>query len=142
MASEFRQSLHFLFHLLPRGWMLLVIIHGSFSLPRKVFRFILFRFKLFRRVWKLPGTSHLRFFPRISLKVDFLFQNSRVDRSYWYHFSSFLILYRFSQSVFEICHPFGVSKKSRNWAYVLKKKFRAFIIRFLSVNHSTKIQAQ
>ena len=44
-----------------------------------------------------------------------------VDRSYWYHFSLFLILYRFSQflsqSVFENVHQCGFSKKSRNWAY-------------------------
>ena len=50
--------------------------------------------KLLRRIKKLPGTSHLRFYPRKSLKVDFLFLNSRVDRSYWYHFSSFWIFYR------------------------------------------------
>ena len=63
-----------------------ILYMGLFLCQGKFFRFILFRFKLFRRVWKLPGTSHLRFFPRIILKVDFLFQNSRVDRSYWYHF--------------------------------------------------------
>ena len=67
--------------------------------------------KLLRRVSKLPGTYHLRACPRKSLKVDFLFQNSRVDRSYVYHISSFLILYRFGQSVFVIVHPCGFSKK-------------------------------
>ena len=57
-----------------------------------------------------PRTSHLRFCPRNSLKVNFLFLNSRVDRSFWYHFSSFLILHRFSQSVFENFHSCGISK--------------------------------
>ena len=31
----------------------------------------------------------------IDKKIDFLFENSRVDWSYWYHFTSFLIPYRF-----------------------------------------------
>ena len=48
--------------------------------------------KLLRRL----KNSHLRFCPRKSLKFDYTFQNSGVNRSYWYHFSSFWILYRFS----------------------------------------------
>ena len=54
--------------------------------------------------------SHLRFCPRKSLKVDFLFQNSRVDWWYEYHLSSFSNLYRFNQSIFENFHPCGISK--------------------------------
>ena len=49
------------------------------------------------------------FVPR-ELKVDFPFQNSRLDRSYWYNSSSFLILDRFSQSVFGNFHPCEISK--------------------------------
>ena len=64
-------------------------------------------------VSKLPGIHHLRVRPRKCLKEDVLFRNPRVDRSYWYHFSSFLILCRFSQSVFENLHPRGISKKTR-----------------------------
>ena len=63
---------------------------------------------------EISGTSHLRICPRKCLKTVFLIPNSRVDRLYWYHFSSFLILYRFSQSVSENFHPCGISKKSRH----------------------------
>ena len=58
------------------------------------------------------GASHLRVSSRKSFKVVFLFQNSRVDGSKVYHFSSFLILYRFRQSVFENFHLCGFSKNT------------------------------
>ena len=45
---------------------------------------------------KLPETSHLRFRPRKSLKVDFRFENCRVGALYRYHFEWFLKLILFA----------------------------------------------
>ena len=51
--------------------------------------------------------------PTQKFKSQFCISNSRINRSYWYHFSSFLILYRFSQSVFQISTLVKFRKNSR-----------------------------
>ena len=70
---------------------------------------------------KLPETSHLRFRPRKSQKVDFQFENSSAQ--YWYLFEWYLKLILFGILELSKIHCGWKAQNSRNSTYLSRTDF-------------------